>query len=175
MQASAAWSDGCPERVQNGTGAPWALPPSWVQSSKDLGMGFWPCNCVIMVKGAALRSHKERLLVVGKWTGFISESNSSQIWETGGEKEDNWLPCLRRVAPITTGQDKATGCRGHWLGGCRRVGCPVYSAVGIIGPSMQCLYSPTTGEAPGTGPGCFHHAAEQWRMLRFLGNSKWGK
>lgn len=46
--------------------------PSLMGTPERPGDGVVPCNCVIMVKGEALRSHKERLLVVGKWTGFIS-------------------------------------------------------------------------------------------------------
>ena len=80
----------------------------------------------------------------------------SQIWETGGEKQDNWLPCLRRAAPITTGQDKATGCRG--TGWVAAGGWGVLFTVLWVLSAHRMQQPPQPNhlaKLPGTGPGCF--------------------
>lgn len=47
---------------------------------------------------------------------------------------------------------------------------------GIIGPSHAAASTAQPpGEAPWHGARPFHQAAEQWRMLRFLGNGNWKK
>ena len=137
----------------NGTGAPGlSLPHGYTGKTWD---GVVPCNCVIMVKGEALRSHKERLLVVGKWTGFISGKYPLRFGKRG-EKQDNCLPCLRRAAPITTGQDKATGCRG--TGWVAAGGWGVLFTVLRVLSAHRMQQPPQPNhlaKLPGTGPGCF--------------------
>lgn len=88
VQASAVWSDWDVPSVCKWNRSSWALPPSWERP----GDGVLPCNCVIMVKGEALRSHKERLLVVGKWTGFISGKYPLRFGETGERKRTIGCP-----------------------------------------------------------------------------------
>lgn len=96
--------------------------------------------------------------------------------KTGGRKKDNRLPYLRRDAQIMTGHDKAAGCRGTgWVaaGGWSVLFTALW---GIISPSHAAA---STAQPPGKahwhGARPFHHAAEQWRMLWFLGNGKWKK
>lgn len=138
--------------------------------------GDWvvPCHCVIMVKEAALRSYNGCLWLEAELFHFWKVP--SQIWETGGGQEDNRLPYLRRDAHIMTGHDKAAGCRG--TGWVPAGGWSVLFTVlwGIIGPSHAAASTAQPpGEASWHRARPFHHAAEQWRMLGFLGNSKWKK
>ena len=99
----------------------------------------------------------------------------SPIWETG--RETGQLAALsEKSRPYHDRPRQSNRLPGHWLGGCRRVGCPVYSAEGIIGPSHAAASTAQPpGEAPWHRARLFHHAAEQWRMPWFLGNSKWEK
>lgn len=75
-----------------------------------------------------------------------------------------------------TGCDKATGCLG--TGWVAAGGWSVLFTVlwGIIGPSQAAASTVRPpGEAPWHRARPCHHAAQQQRMLWFLGNGKWKK
>lgn len=103
-----------------------------------------------MVKGEVLRSHNGCLWSEDELVSFL-ESTPLRFG-----KQDNWLPCLRRGAPIMTGQDKAASCRA--LAGWLRVGgvsclqrCGVLSAHRMQQPPQPNHLA----KLPGTGPGHF--------------------
>lgn len=93
-----------------------------------------------------------------------------------GREQDDQLAYLRRDAPIMTGHGKAAGCQGtSWVaaGGWSVLFTALW---GIISPSHAAASTAQPpGEAAWLGARPFHHVAEQWWMLWFLGNGKWKK
>lgn len=114
------------------------------------GDGVLPCNCVIMVKGEVLRSHNGCLWSEDELVSFL-ESTPLRFG-----KQDNWLPCLRRDAPIMTGQDKAASC-GALAGWLREGGVSCLQRCGVLSAHrMQQPPQPNhLAKLPGTGPGHF--------------------
>lgn len=158
----------------NGTGAPGpSLPLGYTGKTWGWGSALQLCD---YVKGEVLlRSHKERLLVVGKWTGFISESTLSDLGNRGRERGQ--LAALSEKSAYHDRPRQSNRLPGTGWVAAEGWGV-LFTVLWVLSAyrMQQPLQPPTTWcEAPWHRARLFHHAAEQWRMLRFLGNSKWGK